>query len=70
MNGDVGAAFREILAGSTPSFTPEQRLRAIVRAYDERPKDSRIPTALELLIEAAREHCGFGTQQAFKQDAS
>ena len=55
----------------TPAMSAEQRLRAIVRAYDDCKDDpsARLPTVLSLLIEAAREHCGAGTQRAFKEDA-
>ena len=74
-NEHVNPVFHQTLAALDsifPAMTAEQRLRAIVRAYDDCKDDpnARLPTVLSLLIEAAREHCGEGTQRAFKEDAT
>ena len=72
MTDNVHEAFRSTLDAIFPRLSAEQRLRSIVRAYDDCKDDpkAKVPTILALLIEAARENCGEGTQRAFKEDAA
>ena len=56
MTDNVHEAFRSTLDAIFPRLSAEQRLRSIVRAYDDCKDDPKVklPTVLALLIEAAR----------------